>query len=343
MAGKPPDLLKLRLPVSLLASLTQDSRLTVNLESKDCECKSSLAISRGADNASDHEHPLHMDEARVDWYQAKRSQDKVPVNRRRLRHIGTTSHEYTLTNKGTRAKPKLDTSTSNLKRIGEHTRKLLDEERKKRKEIVRLNEGELLLPPEAIANEAAAAKSLRDEEKGKKIPPEPKKRHMPNKRKRNDPTVDSYMPNTENLVANAVTKEDKSNILRMHGLPIGVRSSDIRKFFHGLNPTIFVLPTFDGYIDGWDGNVIEKEYKKVKVKRYAETFRVYVKFQSVLVADAAMERSGESVSFDKEMNECSDRGVIGAAVALSTVSKSVAKFLEKHLVSMNYLVVFMLY
>lgn len=343
MAWKPPDLLKFQLPAAVLASLAHDSRLTVSRESKDDgQYRSSLVISQGADSALEKEHPLQIDETQeVDWYRCETSKEKTPANKKRLHHIGTTSHKYILTNKGTRAKPKLDTSTSNLKRIGEQTRKLLDEERKKRKEIVRLDEGELPLPPEAIANEVAVAKSLQDEVKDKKIPPESKKKPRTNKRKRNDPTIDSFMPNIHHLSPNAATKEDKSNLLRLHGLPIGVRASDIRKFFHGLNPTIFALPTFDGYIDGWDGNVSEKECKKAKVKRYPESFRVYVKFQSVLVADAAMERSGESMGFDKKVNECCERGVFGATVALSTVSKPVAKFLEKHLVSVDSLVRFM--
>ena len=329
MEDNPQKLINLSLPAALLSYLTQDEQLNLNHgDSKDGETHS-LTIARGA-NGTSEKHALQVDEHPVDWYQTMSTSE---TNKKSLSRIGTTKHRYTLQKKGTKPKPILDTSTSNLKRIGAQTRKLLDEERKKRKEIVRLDDDELPLPPEAIAKEAAtktAAESLDVSET--KAASKPKKPRVA-KRKRNDPSIDSYMPNTDNLIAKAIGKEDKSYMIRLHGLPIGIRTNDIRKFFHGLNPTIFVLPTFDGYIDGWDAG--DFDCRKHKVARYSETFRVYAKFQSVLVADAAMERLGESIGFDVDRNGC-EAGVVGAAISLSPVSKHVAKFLDKYLVSQWY-------
>jgi hypothetical protein len=312
----PPALIKLSLPTALLSSLSKESRLTIR--EGDGDEKRSVTVSF-ANTKSPVEHKLQRDEAPTNWYQRTSSSNSGMI---KLNKVGTTKHQYNIN-----TKPKLDTSTSNLKRIGAQTRKLLDEERRKRKEIVRLENDVAPLPPEILHKEAPPTIKrdgpTNDTQKKTKT-----KKHRV-KRKRNDPTIDPYMPNVEHLIANAIGKEDRSNILRLHGLPVGVRRDDIRKLFHGLDPTVFVLPSFNGHIEGWDA--LDSDAKK-NVMRHPETFRVYAKFQSVLVADAAIERVGESIGFDVQLNGC-DGGMTGAAISLSPVSRHVASFLLKHLVS----------
>lgn len=222
-----------------------------------------------------------------------------------------------------------------LKEIGKKTRRLLEEERKKRKEIVRLDDASSLPPlPEkealvAVAKKAAAAESDRN------IQPK-KAGNAPSARKRKRrvaSNIDGWMPNVDDLLSKASAKDDRSNIVRLQGLPIGVKPDHIRKFFHGLNPSIiFVLPSFTNYIQGWDAKY-DADHEGAIIKRYSSNFRVFVKFASAPVADAAIERSGEVVGFDTENTACGEREVVGAAISLSHVPKHVATFLQKNMVS----------
>lgn len=315
MESKHPDLIRLRLPASLLSSLKDAERITIRHSNNEAlEHKSSLSISQSDQT---EEHILHTDECtHVDWYQASNQSSRQKVFTR----MGTSCNQYTVT----KQKPKLDTSTSNIKRIGAQTRKLLEDERKKRKEIVRLEDDELPLPPEAHCKEKSDGGT--NEKNTQKKMAKPKLQLKQRKRKRHDPSIDSSAPNTEHLISAAITKNDRSDVIRLHGLPVGVKVGDIRKFFHGLDPTVFVLPTFHGFIKRWDGQVTTG---KSVVKRYPETFRVYAKFKSVFVADAAMGRLGESIGLDIELNGC-----VGAEISLSPVSKLDASFLLKYLVSL---------
>ena len=128
---------------------------------------------------------------------------------------------------------------------------------------------------------------------------------------------------------------------------MNVKPEHIYKFFHGLNPSlIFILPRFDSYIQGWDAianndNVGEKN-SDILVERHASNFRVYVKFTSSLVANAAIERMGESIGLTDRRGEedggdamiCGKREIVGASIAMSPVPKHVALFLQKYMVSL---------
>jgi hypothetical protein len=56
---------------------------------------------------------------------------------------------------------------------------------------------------------------------------------------------------------------------------------------------------------------------------------VFVKFQSALVADAAIERSGEWIGLDKENALRAQDGMKGAAISVSPVPKRVASYFQK--------------
>jgi len=157
--------------------------------------------------------------------------------------------------------------------------------------------------------------------------------------------VDRWFPNTGDLVRTAMAKEDHSNIVRLHGLPVGVKPEHIRKFFQGLDPSfIFVVPSNATTLDGWDvhkydstniatasaGRRIKIE---IKIDRCSNVFRVFVKFQSALVADAAIERSGEWIGLDKDnaLLLRGQDGMKGAAISVSPVPKRVASYIEKNM------------
>ena len=323
---QPPDLIHLRLPAALLSSF-KDSQLSLNIGNKKGTDERSISISQsGAKGTSKNIHPLQNDSrAQTQWYQASTSPSDP--KKKQIVRIGATKNSYTISN------PKQPKPDFDLKRIGEKTRKLLDQEKKKRKEIVCLKDDEFLpLAKEAATADVNAPKTdVAEKEKTKPAAAKSYKKRTGTKRKRNDPTIDGWMPNTDVLISQAIKREDRSNILRLHGLPIGTTPDHIRKFFHGLDPSnIFVLPTLNQHIEGWD---VKDDTSKCTVTRHPNLFRVFVKFQSVLVADAAMERLGESIVFDSNSASVKRNGIVGAAVSMSPVPKHVASHLQKHLVS----------
>ena len=400
-----PLLIPLRLPVALLSNLSSDSQIHISLPNssdggdggsgKPRKTKATTATDGDFDNMTltiTH-HPQsgkykgNMEEVysmnvvdnheTTDWYRkldhhvpetTSLPSSSSPKNNE-MQYIGKTKGKccYTLQKSSTVA------ATSNkLKEIGERTRRLLEDERKKRKEIVRLDDLEqstLALP------ETQAPPPLNN------VPPSylTTKARMINTKKRKRPqrivasNIDGWMPNVDDLLkfpTNSSSlsetrdvdhhqQQQQSSIVRLHGLPMGVMPEQIRKFFHGLNPDlIFALPTFSHPIQGWDAtatlpsdktmgckNVDEDNNPQCIAKRHSSTFRVFVKFASSPVANAAIERTGEPIELEKEGYE--DKGgessngkvssgtkIVGASISISPVSKQDASFLLKHMVSL---------
>ncbi|KAL7518537.1 hypothetical protein ACHAWX_003355 [Stephanocyclus meneghinianus] len=334
--GPLPDLMQLRLPTALLSSFSTNSRLAIKPgELVDGEINHSFFVSHGNATASEDLYTLQMENHVhfVEWYQWKKS-PVISQNKRKCFRIGETRSRYSINNQK---------SDMDLKRIGERTRTLLDQERKKRKEIVRLEDIDLC-PVHSRGTAARRVGGIHpandheplalEKEKISSKTTISRKRASASKRKRRDPTVDGWMPDTDDLISKAVAKDDRSNIIRLHGLPRDIQPDHIRKFFHGLNPSlIFVLPTINHFIEGWDACDESSRLQKqnIAVKRHPEYFRVFVKFQSVLIADAAMERRGESIGFDRSNEQCIKNDIVGAAISLSPVSRHVASYLQKHL------------
>ena len=349
-----PALIPLRLPASLLTNLTNESRLVIEFNepeysigdgkqtAKEDLSPYSITVkkNRSADKESEEQHPLKVEPDKgTQWYQ---SSEKDParffVNKNELIRIGDTFNRYTVE----------ASSVIDLKRIGNKTRKLLDDERKKRKEIVRLDDNEAI-----PHRHHEAAKKLKQSselasalvvKKAATKATNARKRNATTKRKRKDPSIDSWMPDVDHLLSKAISKEDHSNIVRLHGLPLGVKPEHVSKFFHGLSPSlIFVLPSLSCHLEDWDakhdfdGNGSNTNI----VTRHPSDFRVFVKFQSAPVADAAIERAGESIGFDKDSTVCDRKEVTGAAIALSPVPKYTATYFQKHMVSvsLSYLII----
>lgn len=216
-------------------------------------------------------------------------------------------------------------SVADLKKIGEKTRRLLEEENKKRKEIVLLDGDECILPPTKEVKEPPHQKEKATTKKRATKPTRKRRRTAA------DPNVDGWSPDTCDFVRDEGSKDDHSNVVRLHGLPIGVKPEHIRKFFQGLDPSlIFVLPSNATRIEGWDAQY-DSTNDAAAVRRCPNVFRVFVKFQSVLVADAAIERSGEWIGLDKENAICHKDGMKGAAISVSPVPKRVASYLQKNM------------
>ncbi|KAK1741922.1 hypothetical protein QTG54_007495 [Skeletonema marinoi] len=327
-----PPLLHLQLPVSLLSNLSSQSRLLVSREELGQQAnddnpslKIKVAAGDGTNRKQTKDDEIYTLQTETgnsihrEWYQST-TKTNLPVTKKELQKIGTTNKCYKL--------------IVDLKKIGEKTRRLykLEQENKKRKEIVRLDGDEVILPPIKRGRVSEKPSQPKKQQVGQKKTAKPPTR----KRRRTvDPTVDGWFPDTDDLNRRAVSKDDHSNIVRLHGLPVGVKPEHIRKFFQGLDPSlIFVLPSNKTALDGWD--VQYDSYNlasagRIKIDRCSNVFRVFVKFQSALVADAAIERSGEWIGLDKESAAIRQDGMKGAAISVSPVPKRVASYLQKNM------------
>lgn len=258
------------------------------------------------------------------------SSDKVDVasSRKRPIDVGTQSE-----NKGT----DID-NDEKVKEIGKKFRQILHEEKSKRKEIVRLESPVKPLESnkeQLISSTTTFSKSVRQSHTKKVTTKKPSKsRKSPHNNieediKRANVKVDTWVPQTHHLKRNNLHKEEKSNLVRLHGLPVGVTADQIYKFFSGLSPQrLFVLPSLDVTIKDFDVTDSDDSgdwrigKRKNQVKRYSNHFRVFVKFQSYLVADNAISRSGETIDVDANT---------AVSIAISPVSKRYATHLQKYM------------
>jgi hypothetical protein len=162
--------------------------------------------------------------------------------------------------------------------------------------------------------------------------------------------IDPRSPSIENLRFQDLPVADKSNLVRIHGLPTGTKSDHIRKFLCGLHPEqIFILPSFNRHIPGFDAPRIEesstlpKRKKKSgdnmkNVNRLPSTFRVLVKFGNVASAETSIARSGEMIQVPLEAQDGDDddngrqaKRKVSAAISLSHLSQRVGAYLQNHM------------
>ena len=331
-----PPLMHLRLPAALLAGLSNESCLVMsqtedgsreelgNGKRKETDDAWSLTISHdGARKQTCECYELEVAaHHQRDCYQSTAT-SKLPKSKMELCHIGTTNKEYTLKQK----------SRNDLKEIGKRTRKTLEEQRKKRKEIVRLDDSEL--PPLPTKGGTTMAQKPTPEEADKMPPKKSEKKRNARVRRgkrRVAPNVDGWVPTVDTLMPNAEASNfDRSSIVRVHGLPHGTKPEQIRKFFRGLDPfLIFVLPSFTKHIEGWEAKYNTHGGGRPAVPRHSSNFRVFVKFESAPVAETAIERSGEAIGLSEKQK------FMGATIALSPVPKYVASFLQKYMVSLRF-------
>ena len=216
----------------------------------------------------------------------------------------------------------------NVREAGRKARLRLEEEKSKRKEIVRINDKAEALLAEKISSTGGGTK--RKKSAGNTLTALSTRSAVAAGKKRKRATkakaaakedyggirIDSWMPDTS-----AVSMEGRSNLVRVHGLPYGCKPEELRRFFTGLSPVrVLVLAPYDRQIDGWDCSdsgtadtstsaSSRKTRKRQRgatpasgstprgpfVKRYSSVFRVFVQFESAPSAQLALKRSGESI------------------------------------------------
>jgi len=206
--------------------------------------------------------------------------------------------------------------SQHVKDLGRKARERLQEQRAKRREIVRLEKE----PTEPVRPLLA---------------PRPVKRTLPGigmKRKRakpqtlnhsvEDAKVDSWYPEVASF--EKYIGDERSSLVRLHGLPMGCKPEAIRRFFSTLNPErVIVLLSMDRELMAWDAPI---DASATTTPRHASTFRVHVKFPSAPLANLATDRTGEilftGIGEDK----------MGVKIAVTQVSKLSAQWLLKHMV-----------
>jgi hypothetical protein len=263
-----------------------------------------------------------------------------------------------------------------VKEIGRRARERLEIEKRKRKEIVRLDEQDAPAAGNGNATRtktskkgagsskapaskfSKAVKQSGQARKSKSKPP-PRKRKRPaatttvssiQKSQDGNHTIDPRVPITDKLLYQNLPTSEKSNLVRLHGLPIGTKSDHIRKFLSGLHPEqILILPSMNVPIDGFDALTLDDSESSLKrrrqekgsvgdVDRYPSTFRVLVKFQNALTAETSIARSGEMIHVlvdaphDTDADEQDgDNKRSAAAISISSLSNHVGTYLQNHM------------
>ena len=206
-----------------------------------------------------------------------------------------------------------------LKDLGRKARERLEEERRKRREIVRLQQDPIENISEAPKLDFSHA--IR-KQRGK--PHVAKRKHVRKLIESTEPNakVDTWTPDVTHV--SLCSDAERSSVVRLHGLPKSVKPESIRSFFSGLDvERIFVLLSNETCIPEWD----EREhYDEMLVTRYESSFRVYVKFVSSPVADMARARSQEFLYVDQEDNR------VGVHIAMTKVPKTIVNYLQHNLV-----------
>ena len=252
-----------------------------------------------------------------------------------------------------------------LKETGRKARERLQEERSKRKEIVRIEESDDFVSNQTpnlrpYSNFSKAIKEETQKRKKTTVSRNKLSGHSATtdrSRKRRRGTsplsaietnltekVDEWVPFTQKIF-NTLDKRDKmyhSNIVRIHGFPIGANEKNLRKFFTGLSlEKIFTIPAFEREIPNFDlkdtdsaretsfsaskGSKKRAYSRQVSLERHRSTVRIFCKFKTKSAAQAALERSGEIIFFNDENDK------IGAAIAIVPISKSISEHLERNM------------
>ena len=324
-SGRRKKPLHLRLPASLLAGLDASSGLQIRHD----DSGRSIALDvRDAVGREIITYPLQTEQTkRTTWFNS--SGDVGVVNGQnglRLRKIGDTARTLIVDPHTAKA--------DDLKRMGKMARQSLEDERKKRKEIVLLEDGEDVDLQASLPEKQQLKRASKRQALAEHLAATAEKtqygtnKTAKTKRQRLGSNVDGWFPNADHLSG----PKDRSDVIRIHGLPVNVKPEQIRKVFDGLDPTgIFVLPPFGNTIQSLDVSNDTSNSGPPKVKRHDATIRIFVQFTSVPVANAALIRSGESITVTKDADVCSDDRIDSASISLSPVPKHVAKFIINHM------------
>ena len=210
--------------------------------------------------------------------------------------------------------------------IGRKARRRLEEEKGKRKEK------DIICLDESLADSKVSVPRNNPYSEGKR----PTDAKALNAERLSD-TFGGYS-SKESRKRGPTQNDERSDIVRIHGLPRGCQLHHIQKFFSGLAPEkVFILPPLYNTIKVLDLSNSTTETAKGKKggvpstdSLYSPYVRICVKFTSVLVADLALQRSGESMDF--LLPSFSGPAEISINIHVTPIPKVVATFLDRFMV-----------
>jgi hypothetical protein len=238
----------------------------------------------------------------------------------------------------------IEPPSKDLKELGKTARARFEDVRMKRREIVRID----TLPPEET-NKAASnkqrKKNVAHSNKLKSTETHTRPATKRRKRDQTDPRIDSWLPDVSHMPT--CTKDNRSTVVQLHGLPTGCTVEQIRRFFTGLEPErIFFLPKNETCIPSLDASnrrlatINNRGHAATAVvDRHGNQFRVFTKFASSPTAALATERSGEAITLPEHSSiscSSSSSSFTGATIAVTPLVKRTASRLLGTMVSKTY-------
>ena len=215
-----------------------------------------------------------------------------------------------------------------LKEFGNKARARLDEEKSKRPEIKMLNSAPTKESREKKSNansfifkQTAKTASARVKRKRKSVPRQSSKQRG---------KADEWSPDVSHI--SVPSKESRSTLVKLHGLPFGCSLDHIKAFFAGLQPErILILLTNRADIPELDPFMDAPSVDKILQDRYENYLRVFVKFESGPAAALASERSGETITMRCDSEDPSSTGMEtrkSFSIGVTQISKGFATVLS---------------
>ena len=201
-----------------------------------------------------------------------------------------------------------------LKDIGRKARARLEEEKSKRPEIKRLdslpNEERVTKLNHGTSFGATTSSFVRPKKKRNLRQPSSYQHHQQRQRQK----TGEWTPDVSHI--QVPSKEFRSTIVKLHGLPIECTVEHIKKFFSGLHPErVLILLSNQITVPELDAASRPKDH------RGEDFLRVFVKFDSAPTAVLASERSGETISFHAD-GDLSERKTF--SIGVTQVRKDIA-------------------
>lgn len=146
--------------------------------------------------------------------------------------------------------------------------------------------------------------------------------------------IDNWLPDLTPLPI--CSKQTRSSLVQLHGLPINTTPENIFTFFSGLDISqIWILPPLSQHVREWDANYTRSASKTVIIGRCLPSVRVLVRFSDAIAAEIAACRSGELMYVPCPAMTGADETVVkpsefGVSVAVTQWTKTFASYINRY-------------
>ncbi|KAL3945446.1 MAG: hypothetical protein SGBAC_000499 [Bacillariaceae sp.] len=210
------------------------------------------------------------------------------------RKRGNQRHDQSVTKNRSDYDPATKSIDGKVKEFGKKARALLQEEKDKRREIKVVDPVELSAKKRSSTLFGNAIKSATTVTTTSARPNKKQRVFSPSKRRRSDvASAESKIHNHAPHIP-VPDKDFRSNVVKLHGLHPYCTKEHIKKFFSGLKVDfIFTVLSNDIYLPLLD---CKKDLQATRSSANEHHLRIFVKFESSMLATVAAERSGETIS-----------------------------------------------